>query len=167
MLSSRWTNVIWTLLPAISFISTISAAPTDVPSAASFYVPNLPDLHQDKNRPLHVFAGHIESEPNVPSSSTYVSAHLFFVLVKARRTADKERVMFWFNGGPGCSSFDGLMMEIGPWRIDGQGGLKTVEGGWEEYTHMVYGVCASGSPLTSRLYPLSSGPTCGYWFLVR
>lgn len=46
--------------------------------------------------------------------------------------------MFWFNGGPGCSSFDGLMMEIGPWRIDGRGGLKTVEGGWEEYTHMVY-----------------------------
>lgn len=31
------------------------------------------------------------------------------------------------------------MMEVGPWRVDGQGGLKTVEGGWEEYTTMVYG----------------------------
>ena len=30
-------------------------------------------------------------------------------------------------------------MEVGPWRVDGQGGLKTVEGGWEEYTTMVYG----------------------------
>jgi len=37
-------------------------------------------------------------------------------------------------------------MEIGPWRIDGQGGLVTVEGGWEEYTHMVYGKCACRSP---------------------
>jgi len=46
--------------------------------------------------------------------------------------------MFWFNGGPGCSSFDGLMMELGPWRVDGEGGLKTVDGGWEEYTTMVY-----------------------------
>ncbi|KAJ3473848.1 hypothetical protein NLI96_g12791 [Meripilus lineatus] len=59
-------------------------------------------------------------------------------MVKARRTADKERVMFWFNGGPGCSSFDGLMMEVGPWRVDGKGGLKTIEGGWEEYTTMIY-----------------------------
>lgn len=42
------------------------------------------------------------------------------------------------KGGPGCSSFDGLMMEVGPWKVDGKGGLKTVEGGWEEYTHMVY-----------------------------
>jgi carboxypeptidase D len=31
------------------------------------------------------------------------------------------------------------MMEVGPWRIDGEGGLKTVQGGWEEYTTMVYG----------------------------
>lgn len=77
-------------------------------------------------------------------------------MIKARRTADKERVIFWFNvsfcssvlllaltptlqGGPGCSSFDGLMMEVGPWRVDGHGGLKTIEGGWEEYATMVYG----------------------------
>jgi len=32
------------------------------------------------------------------------------------------------------------MMEIGPWRVDGKGGLKTTEGGWEEYTTMVYGL---------------------------
>jgi carboxypeptidase D len=37
------------------------------------------------------------------------------------------------------------MMEIGPWRVDGKGGLKTVEDGWEEYTHMVYGAYTCGS----------------------
>lgn len=31
------------------------------------------------------------------------------------------------------------MMEVGPWRLDGKGGLNLVEGGWEEYTTMVYG----------------------------
>lgn len=30
------------------------------------------------------------------------------------------------------------MMEVGPWRSDGKGGLKRIEGGWEEYTTMVY-----------------------------
>lgn len=51
------------------------------------------------------------------------------------------------QGGPGCSSFDGLMMEVGPWRVDGKGGLKRVEGGWEEYTTMVYSELAPSSVL--------------------
>ncbi|KAH7887403.1 alpha beta-hydrolase [Phlebopus sp. FC_14] len=129
----------WMSLPALLLAPGLRAAPTDVPSAASFYVPNLPGLHQDPTHPLHIYAGHIVSDPNVDSAGRNdVLAHLFFVMVKARRTADKERLMFWFNGGPGCSSFDGLMMEVGPWRVDGEGGLKTVEGGWEEYMTMVY-----------------------------
>lgn len=31
-------------------------------------------------------------------------------------------------------------MEVGPWRLDGKGGLNLIEGGWEEYTTMVYGM---------------------------
>ncbi|PAV21036.1 alpha beta-hydrolase [Pyrrhoderma noxium] len=127
------------LLSILSFWNFAAAAPTDIPSAASFYVPNLPDLHQDSEHPLHIYSGHISSDPeaaNLPANT--VTAHIFFVLVKARRTADKERVLFWFNGGPGCSSFDGLMMETGPFRPDGKGGLETIEGGWEEYTNMVF-----------------------------
>ncbi|KAL6309774.1 alpha/beta-hydrolase [Sparassis latifolia] len=126
------------LLPLL-LVSAAIAAPTDIPSAASFYVPTLPDLHQDDKNPLRIFAGHILSDPDAANAApTDVTAHLYFVMIKARRSADKERVMFWFNGGPGCSSFDGLMMEIGPWRVDGKGGLKRVEGGWEEYITMVY-----------------------------
>jgi len=30
-------------------------------------------------------------------------------------------------------------MEVGPWRMDGKGGWNITEGGWEEYTTMVYG----------------------------
>lgn len=118
MIWSRCTSLLLALLPAIYSIPHALAAPTDgsestqiiyyffscltsrkcvsVPSAASFYVPRLPDLHQDEDHPLHIYAGHIESEPHT-SKATNVSAHLYFVLVKARRTADKERIMFWFN----------------------------------------------------------------------
>lgn len=52
-----------------------------------------------------------------------------------------------FQGGPGCSSFDGLMMEVGPWRMDEDGVPKTVEGGWEEYMTMVYGASQVSAPL--------------------
>jgi carboxypeptidase D len=132
------------LLSALLPAAVVRAAPTDVPSAASFYVPTLPDLHQDTEHPLRIWAGHLSSDPNeTAAAATEVTAHLYFVLTKARRSADKERVIFWFNGGPGCSSFDGLMMEIGPWRVDGKGGLQTHEGGWEEYAHVVYGSSCS------------------------
>ncbi|RPD66874.1 alpha/beta-hydrolase [Lentinus tigrinus ALCF2SS1-7] len=114
-------------------------APTDVPSAASFYISHLPDLHQDETRPLRMYGGHLSSDPDAGvASPTDVTAHLYFFMVKARRTADKERIIFWLNGGPGCSSFDGLMMEIGPWRIDENGGLQTKVGGWEEYATVVF-----------------------------
>ena len=58
----------------------------------------MPDLHQDESRPLHLYAGYLPSDPDAASApATETTAHLYFVLVKARRTADKERIMFWFN----------------------------------------------------------------------
>lgn len=41
------------------------------------------------------------------------------------------------------------MMEVGPWRVDGEGGLKIVQGGWDEYTTMVYGESIKSFALTS------------------
>ena len=66
------------------------------------------------------------------------------------------------------------MMEVGPWRVDGEGGLKTVQGGWEEYTTMVYGeslaltsyahghlsLCLSGSTCWNRSLVHQHEPLC-------
>lgn len=69
-----------------------------VPSAASFYVPRLPDIHQDPDNPLKIFAGHLSADPNITQAqSTDVTSHLYFVMIKNRRTADRRRLMFWFN----------------------------------------------------------------------
>lgn len=60
------------------------------------------------------------------------------MLIKLCQTADKEQVLFWFNGETGCSMFDSLMMEVGLWCGDDNRGLRTIKGVWEEYTAMVY-----------------------------
>jgi carboxypeptidase D len=138
----------WQLVGLSGFLyslATLAASTADLPSAASFYVPSLPDLH-DAPPSLQIFAGHLPSVPLPSKDSLDTLPNLYFVLTKARRSADRPRLVFWFNGGPGCSSFDGLMMEVGPWRVDGKGGLVFKEGGWEEYTNIVYG--------NHRNYPL-------------
>lgn len=45
-----------------------------------------------------------------------------------------------FNGGPGCSSFDGGLMEIGPFRLapHGDGKLVELEGAWNEYANVIF-----------------------------
>ncbi|KAF9534583.1 alpha/beta-hydrolase [Crepidotus variabilis] len=141
MRCSWWARASCTLSSLFYFASQSFAAPTDIPSAASFYIPSIPHIHANPDINLQLYGGHLSADPNATRASpTDVTAHLYFFMVKNRRTADKQRVVFWFNGGPGCSSFDGLMMEVGPWRWDGKSehDFWVKPGGWEEYTTMVY-----------------------------
>jgi hypothetical protein len=53
------------------------------------------------------------------------------------------------QGGPGCSSFDGSLMEVGPFRTisasktpSGNVDIELVEGGWEEFATVVFSACA-------------------------
>ncbi|KDR84091.1 hypothetical protein GALMADRAFT_236745 [Galerina marginata CBS 339.88] len=141
MLRSWTSRVLLNVTPLLHFLLRASAAPTDIPSAASFYIPSIPYIHQNAEHPLRMYGGHLSADPNLSkAASTDITPHLYFFMVKNRRTADRERVIFWFNGGPGCSSFDGAMMEVGPWRWDPKSDhdFYVQEGGWEEYTTMVF-----------------------------
>ncbi|GMK54848.1 hypothetical protein CspeluHIS016_0114340 [Cutaneotrichosporon spelunceum] len=123
-----------------------------LPTAADLFVPSLPgvpNMADHPTHPLNLYAGELPSYPGENAGGgegpTGKDALIFFMMAKARRSAGKQRVIFWFNGGPGCSSFDGSLMEVGPFRTvpasqteSGKTELKLVEGGWEEYATMVF-----------------------------
>ncbi|KAM0793260.1 hypothetical protein ACM66B_000722 [Microbotryomycetes sp. NB124-2] len=107
-----------------------------LPSQASFYVSNLPGLDQSSN--LALFAGHLPSTRNNAATLAQDSdAHLYFLLARQRHIPKRQRLLLWFNGGPGCSSFDGAMIEIGPFRVNDDGTLREVSG-WNEYASVLF-----------------------------
>lgn len=50
----------------------------------------------------------------------------------------RKRTIFWLNGGPGCSSMDGALMEAGPFRINDNHEIVYNEGSWHKAAKMVF-----------------------------
>ncbi|KAI0637721.1 peptidase S10 serine carboxypeptidase [Trametes polyzona] len=59
---------------------------------------------------VNVYTGYLDVD--------YGAKHLFFYFFESRRDPASDDVMMWINGGPGCSSSTGLLMELGPCKID-------------------------------------------------
>lgn len=78
-----------------------------------------------------MYAGHLEITPDH-------HGNLFFWLVKNRHIGDKKRLVLWLNGGPGCSSMDGALMEIGPYRVKKDGTLRLQDGSWDEFANVLF-----------------------------
>ncbi|ETN42253.1 uncharacterized protein HMPREF1541_04194 [Cyphellophora europaea CBS 101466] len=95
---------------------------------ADYYVKSLPG--QPDGPLLKMHAGHIEV-------SQEHNGHLFFWLFHNRHIGDRQRTVIWLNGGPGCSSMDGALMEVGPYRVKGDK-LEYNEGSWDEFTNLLF-----------------------------
>ncbi|GAA5914223.1 hypothetical protein JCM8208_001524 [Rhodotorula glutinis] len=107
---------------------------TSLPTASDLFVPHLPGL--PRGAQLSLFAGLLPSTPP-PSSS---DAQLYFLLARNKHIPKRERLVIWLNGGPGCSSFDGALIELGPVKVNKDAEtLRMVEStAWNEYANVLF-----------------------------
>lgn len=83
-------------------------AAAELPKAADHLVKNLPGLNEE----ITSYAGLLPGDEKT-------GGKIFYWMVECSKNPESAPVMIWLNGGPGCSSMDGLFLELGPFRIDG------------------------------------------------
>ena len=76
------------------------------------------------------FSGYL----NLPGTKKQI--HYWFV--EAEEDAANAPLVFWTNGGPGCSGLIGFLTEQGPFRPDSQGNLKMNDWRWNKIANMVF-----------------------------
>lgn len=102
---------------------------------SKFLVSKLPGLYSNipqDDIPL-MFAGQLELFPE--NNTNY----FFWKYVDSNKLNEsKNKTIFWLNGGPGCSSMDGALMESGPFRINENGEVTYNNGSWHKSGDIVF-----------------------------
>ncbi|CCG82488.1 Putative uncharacterized protein [Taphrina deformans PYCC 5710] len=99
-------------------------------SSADYYIDSLPGLSWPDNS-LKMHSGHIVLDADH-------HGEMFFWHIRQKHLADRQRTIIWLNGGPGCSSMDGLFLEIGPFRFQDANTLVENEGSWHEFANVLF-----------------------------
>ncbi|KAG8915829.1 hypothetical protein FRC01_003494 [Tulasnella sp. 417] len=82
-------------------------------------------------------------DPSVQQYSGYLDTdddkHFFFWFFESRQNPSEAPLVMWLNGGPGCSSSCGLLMELGPCSVIKEGReVAYNKYGWNEYANMIF-----------------------------
>ncbi|KAH8821009.1 pheromone-processing carboxypeptidase kex1 [Xylogone sp. PMI_703] len=117
------------LLTTLLSISSLPMMARADKTAADYYVRDLPGAPPGPLLKMH--AGHIEVSPEH-------NGNLFFWHYQNRHIANRQRTVIWINGGPGCSSEDGALMEIGPYRLKDGLTLEYNDGSWDEFANLLF-----------------------------
>lgn len=84
-----------------------------------------------------MYAGHIPyddfEETELPNDFGY-----FFWKFQDHEASVEKPLIFWLNGGPGCSSMDGALVESGPLRVDAKGNAYLNSGSWHSRGDLVF-----------------------------
>ncbi|KAI4126035.1 MAG: hypothetical protein LQ338_003974 [Usnochroma carphineum] len=125
----RWPTAQSCQIWLVAWLLLLPAATVAEKSAADYFVTSLPG--QPDGPLLKMHAGHIEITPEH-------HGNLFFWHFQNRHIANRQRTVLWLNGGPGCSSMDGALMEIGPYRLKDNEHLIYNDGAWDEFANVLF-----------------------------
>ncbi|SCZ96826.1 BZ3500_MvSof-1268-A1-R1_Chr4-1g06774 [Microbotryum saponariae] len=66
-------------------------------------------------------------------------SHMFFSLAESRDKPDEDALLLWLNGGPGCSSMTGFLLENGPCLVTNEGKSSTFNPySWNSNANMIF-----------------------------
>lgn len=115
-------------------VFTIIRVSVSLPSSNDYKVAYelLPGLSQvtDPSKIPQMYAGHIplRSEDADQDDGSNLE-YFFWKFTNDDSNANADRpLIIWLNGGPGCSSMDGALVESGPFRVNSEGKLYLNEG---------------------------------------
>ncbi|XP_024926368.3 serine carboxypeptidase-like 20 isoform X2 [Ziziphus jujuba] len=112
----------------LGFVLT-KAVPED---ALITYLPGFNETFPSKH-----YSGYVSLDNHPPKS-------LFYYFVESEREPSKDPLVLWLNGGPGCSSMDGLVYEHGPFNFRAgkpAGTLPTLhlnQHSWSKVSNIIY-----------------------------
>mmetsp|Transcript_33159 Transcript_33159/g.76438 ORF Transcript_33159/g.76438 Transcript_33159/m.76438 type:complete len:472 (+) Transcript_33159:74-1489(+) len=100
---------------------------------------------QDEIKSLPLFDKPVPAQTQYSGYLNITSAqggkHMHYWFSKAQNDDGSAPVIFWFNGGPGCSSMAGFFTEMGRYHFTAEVGAPVVDENpwtWSNLAHMVY-----------------------------
>ena len=106
-----------------------SKAPPVFTNKADHKVSALPGLGASVT--LEHYAGHIAVDD---ARNNF----LFYWLFKSANNPTNAPLIIWLNGGPGCSSMDGLFLELGPLRLEPDNTIKINPYSWHNVGNLLF-----------------------------
>ncbi|XP_072169182.1 lysosomal protective protein-like [Diadema setosum] len=85
----------------------------------------------------------LKTQPSFSHFSGYLNASgekkLHYWFVESQNDPANDPVVLWMNGGPGCSSMDGMLTELGPFHVNPDGEtLYMNEYSWNTKANMIF-----------------------------
>jgi len=130
------------------------AKPEHFGSAEEDRITSLPGLVEQP--PFGQFSGYLQADDH---------SYFHYWFVESQSNPTEDPLLLWLNGGPGCSSMDGLLNELGPFTLNANGSVLTANPhSWNTFANVLFlespscvgfsyndkGDCSASDDTTSR-----------------